>query len=237
MATICVLSDIHGNYPALSAVTNSEPFQSAEMRICLGDILGITGYPSQVITEIQETCDIVLKGNHDILPFDGDGIDEIDAVEKQVFFDETTASQQSYIYNLPVKKTVTNEMYEGNSWTIEMGHAHIEPTLASGAESGNAGIIPRDFIEIGSKYEETVILTGHTHVQHSVDIRNYGHTVVMCNPGSVGDVYQETAEFATIDTETYEVTLHSVSYDVEKKYARLTELEDTYNVQFDIADY
>lgn len=228
MTEIGVISDVHGNLPALEAVLEELSTQGITEIICVGDILGISGFPAETIDHLQDSCQVIIKGNHDILPFDGDTETEVFEVEKRVFFDETTEAQQSWIYTLPTFRQFDAGEY--GSWETIVAHSYPTPEDSSGHEKGNSGVKPREHVEVGANFDETLLLLGHTHIPHSVDLRQYGHSVVICNPGSVGGVYQDEAHFAIVDTESYTVTNESVPYDTERKWNRIKELESTYDV-------
>ena len=56
------------------------------------------------------------------------------------------------------------------------------------------------------------IFLGHTHQQGELNCEKFGHNVHIVNPGSVGQP-MGNAEYAIIDTETSDASLHNVSYD------------------------
>lgn len=60
---VAVLSDIHGNWPALEAVIASA--QDVDGAVCLGDIVGYGGDPVRCLDEVRERGWPALVGNHD----------------------------------------------------------------------------------------------------------------------------------------------------------------------------
>lgn len=67
-----VLSDIHGNYPALQEVVNIEGRDKEY--IVLGDIHGLNAYPKETLDLVKELNNFVLAGNHDKAIFEfGEG--------------------------------------------------------------------------------------------------------------------------------------------------------------------
>lgn len=60
-----VISDIHGNLPALKAVLDHIDGQNVDRIICLGDILGYGPYPVECVDIVAERCEWSLMGNHD----------------------------------------------------------------------------------------------------------------------------------------------------------------------------
>ena len=62
---ICVFSDIHGNLEQLEKLMKSQDFLTADLKICLGDIVGLGPYQKECIDLIQKSNCICLLGNHE----------------------------------------------------------------------------------------------------------------------------------------------------------------------------
>ncbi|MFC5450818.1 metallophosphoesterase family protein [Paenibacillus aestuarii] len=65
MDKIAVISDIHGNMPALESVLADIQQRGISRIICLGDLVGKGPHPDQVVDCIREVCDLVIQGNWD----------------------------------------------------------------------------------------------------------------------------------------------------------------------------
>lgn len=63
---IAVLSDIHGNLPALDAVLREIEREDVHEVWCLGDIVGYGADPNDCCARIRAEADVVLSGNHDM---------------------------------------------------------------------------------------------------------------------------------------------------------------------------
>jgi predicted phosphodiesterase len=61
-----VLSDIHGNLPALEAVLADIDEVGVDERWCLGDVVGYGASPNECIELARERCEVCLVGNHDL---------------------------------------------------------------------------------------------------------------------------------------------------------------------------
>src|SRR3989441_11588859 len=59
---ILIVSDIHANWPALSAVVTAEPY---ERLICLGDVVDYGPHPRPCLDYIRQHAAWVVRGNHD----------------------------------------------------------------------------------------------------------------------------------------------------------------------------
>ncbi len=60
-----IVSDIHSNWEALSAVFADLDAAGADSVLCLGDIIGYGANPNECLDLIRERCSMVIAGNHD----------------------------------------------------------------------------------------------------------------------------------------------------------------------------
>ena len=65
MATVAVLSDVHGNLEALDAALRDARAQGAERFVCLGDVVGYGADPDACCERVRALGGIVVRGNHD----------------------------------------------------------------------------------------------------------------------------------------------------------------------------
>lgn len=73
MDSIAIISDIHGNIPALEAVLADIRSRDISLIICLGDLAGKGPQPAEAVDLIRENCNVVIQGNwDDFLPNDTD---------------------------------------------------------------------------------------------------------------------------------------------------------------------
>ncbi|WP_078427071.1 metallophosphoesterase family protein [Alkalihalobacterium alkalinitrilicum] len=96
MDKIAVISDIHGNTPALDAVLEDINKRHITHIICLGDLVGKGPHSSHSIDKVKETCELVVMGNWD------------DFITKETKFDTLRWHQQqlredqvTYLEQLP----------------------------------------------------------------------------------------------------------------------------------------
>lgn len=66
MERIAVISDIHGNVPALESVLSDIENRGIQRVICLGDLVGKGPDPDQVVDRIRSVCETVVQGNWDM---------------------------------------------------------------------------------------------------------------------------------------------------------------------------
>jgi diadenosine tetraphosphatase ApaH/serine/threonine PP2A family protein phosphatase len=73
-----LISDIHGNLEALTAVMADIGSQDVDRIICLGDIVGYGPNPCQCLDIVTKNCSLTILGNHDQAAlFDPDGFNPV----------------------------------------------------------------------------------------------------------------------------------------------------------------
>lgn len=66
MKRLAILSDIHGNLPALEAVLADIEAAGLDELWCLGDVVGYGAEPDECARLVSEHCSVCLAGNHDL---------------------------------------------------------------------------------------------------------------------------------------------------------------------------
>ncbi|WP_092704906.1 metallophosphoesterase family protein [Halovenus aranensis] len=206
---IALISDIHGNLPALEAVLDDLP--AVDDIVCAGDIVGYNPWPRDCLERVREVVSITMQGNHDRAvddpssyahnPMAKAGLEHAQA--------NLTAEQMEWLGSRPQR----TEFADGN---YRLVHSHPDP-----AELGTY-VMPRHFPEMRPYLDDhDGIVLGHTHIQHKATID--GRLIV--NPGSVGQPRDgdERAAYAALDTVTDEVDLRRVEYDINRVISRVEE--------------
>ena len=62
---LAILSDVHANYEALSAVLEAYQDENVEHYYCLGDTVGYGGSPNECADLVRRWCEATVLGNHD----------------------------------------------------------------------------------------------------------------------------------------------------------------------------
>ena len=207
-----VLSDIHGNFPALQAVLMA--LNDCDRIFCLGDLTGYGPFPSEVVDLILTRCDIVtLAGNHDRFLF-GEGIKKQNQIVKQSVQNTKlllSPTQIAVLQSLPLQR---REKIDGK--LVLMVHGSPWCPL-------NEYIYPDypDFERFGDLLED-VILIGHTHYAF---VRKVGEKLLL-NPGSCGQArdVRGQASYAIWDTQSHEVKLCRVKYPIQETIERFRAL-------------
>lgn len=192
---IALISDIHGNYPALQAVLREIDKLKCEATISLGDVAGYYCLLNECIQELKDRKIINLKGNHDDYLLSGKGC------PRSASANQCLAFQNRYL-------GLEHRQWLGQSLT----------SLAYGKASLVHGgwIDPLDeyLYELRAEYfalrPEKYFFSGHTHVQISQDLGGKFY----CNPGSVGQPRDGDPRAAFALWDGNRVILKRVEYDV-----------------------
>ena len=211
MSEYVVLSDLHGNAPALQKVLDEEGLNAAY--IVLGDIHGLLAQPTETMRLLEDMePEVLLAGNHDKAIFHHNeghvASDALSKFELEHTLSKLNTEQQQFMSNLPFM-----EVWKDGAARIAAAHAKPWVEQASGYEQGNAGVpkgnIPHFASIVADDYD--IVLLGHTHEQYDLDCSQFGHPVLFVNPGSLG--WDNT--YSVLDTEMGEVTHKSVETDTD----------------------
>jgi predicted phosphodiesterase len=66
MDSIAIISDVHSNLEALTAVMEDIDRRGCRRIVCLGDTVGYGADPEECVRIVRERCETVLMGNHDM---------------------------------------------------------------------------------------------------------------------------------------------------------------------------
>lgn len=221
---LVIIADIHGNLPALHAVTAAE--HDADAWVCAGDLVGYYPQPDEVCSAVRSLDAFTIRGNHDsyvsgFATYDKKHEDDyrVDYCRKVL-----CPSNLRWLRALPVSLT-----FRFTRLTMTIRHAspwdeitYIYPD----------SIDLMNTIQLG---EQEILVLAHTH--HPL-LKKHGAGWLL-NPGSVGQPRDRIpgASYAVVDTETGEIRHKRASYDMAAyaielnaagilpKYVRYFELE------------
>lgn len=206
---IAIISDIHGNLPALNAVLDDiAKHESVEQIVSLGDIAGYYPFVNECIKVLIEVDAINLMGNHDFYLVSGLGCPRSKSVNElsKVFTDKIELESMRYLESSPV-------FFKGDEYIMVHGGFKnpIDEYLYN---------LSQEYFE---KFKYKYFFSGHTHVQH-LEIFDNGQ--VYCNPGSVGQPRDgdRRASYAIFCPESGKISLKKVEYDVSDVIVELTRL-------------
>jgi len=203
-----IVADIHSNLAAFMAVlVDIEQRGEVEEVWCLGDIVGYGPEPHQCIELLRRTNHICVAGNHDLAAigeidtheFNPDAVAACQWTSKQL-----TPQDVVYIKSLPL-------VIERDDFTLVHGSPREpiwEYILSISAAKEN-------FAYFKSKF----CLVCHSHAL------GLGEERLIINPGAVGQPRDgdPRASYAIYDSETSQIKLHRVPYDIGATQAKMVE--------------
>lgn len=190
MREIAIVSDIHGNLPALRAVLDDIEKKNIHTIWCLGDIVGKGPNPKECIDIIRNRCDLLVKGNWDKDIFDFDG-----NMSKYVR-DNIEEEDKEYLKSLPIYE----ELYiSGKLLRI----CHASPSNIYHRTYVNSPILDRAKLfdpPEGTSRLADIVAYGDIHGSHINSINGR----MIFNTGSVGNPLDGTrASYAIIKGKLY----------------------------------
>lgn len=181
LTTIALISDIHGNLPALEAVLEDAARRGIREVWNLGDLLGYAPFPNEVVQRLREIGAVNLVGNYDrkVLDFEHkrNRWERKKAPAKYIAFQWNDAhlsdKARRFVRPLPeqVRRTVGG---------LEVLMVHGSPVSMDEPLSSETS--QQRFRELAKVAKADVVLCGHTHDPFVREVDE----VWFVNPGSVG---------------------------------------------------
>jgi len=217
---IAVISDIHGNLPALEEVLKTTVEMKVDVRYCLGDTVGYGPFPNECVDLAREHCAVILKGNHDSGLVEETPLDDFNQYGlSSIQWSRTVMTKENmdFLRGLPL-------IAEQNDITL----AHSSPR---NPEGWTYLLTMRAAQENFPSFSTKVCFIGHTHVP--VVIGEDG-TLNKFTPGArhiinVGSVGQPRdgnpkAAFGVYDTVSGEYELVRVPYSIQRTARAIREV-------------
>ena len=233
-----IISDIHSNLEALTAVLADIDRQKIPEIYCLGDVIGYGPSPRECIDLVMKRCKVVLLGNHDQgALFDPDGFNP--AAEKAIFW--TRGQLELPNEPRPARQARWDFLAERPRSHKEDGYLFVH---ASARNPLNEYVFPEDIynqrkMERIFAVVERYCFQGHTHVpgvftenlqfqtpeemggSYKLDGRK-----TLCNVGSVGQPrdLDPRACYIILDDDT--IRYCRVEYDIDTTVRKIYEAGD-----------
>lgn len=198
---IAIISDIHGNYDALSAFP-----ESYDELWVLGDLVNYGPQPNEVVDFVRDKAAVVVRGNHDQCIGYGDDprcsrqFRELAEATRRFTEGIITVKQRLYLCSFPLELNLVRDQTR-----FLLCHATPSDPLyeyrteESEKWADECGSLPAD-----------VILVGHTHIPF---VRAFDSRIVV-NPGSLGQPKTGRPEACYAVWENGRVHLRTYAYPV-----------------------
>ncbi len=216
-----VISDVHANLEALSAVISRIAGLKTDKILCLGDMVGYNTNPNEVIDILKSEKALCIKGNHDAVACGLEEPDDFNPLARRAALwtrEQLLKESNDFLRNLP------GELKVGNLFIF---HGSIHDT--------NRYLFDKEDIKENFQLMEKLTgapqigFFGHTHVRTacsyyrgvvslelSEELQLSDSKMYLINPGSVGQPrdYDPRASFLVYDTMEKKVTFYRTGYDI-----------------------
>ncbi len=238
---ILLISDIHGNYPALCGIESYFSAYIFDAIINCGDSTVYAPFPNETLNWLKKKEAISILGNTDkkvIKLLQGKTFKKPGKPEKRIMYETTakalTQSNRTLLQQFPKKSsyTVILPSHEHLLTKIKIGIYHRSP--ARHHEFLFDTTDDARFVELAAKSDEHIVVTGHSHTPYHKEIGN----VHFINPGSVGRMFDGTPDSScavlSISHCVIEVEHFRIEYDIKEVTSKLKEqgLPDIYSDMF-----
>ena len=208
---ILIISDVHGNWPALQAVLEAE--SNATGILCLGDLVNFGPQPVECVAWAEEVLspEGIIQGNHDYAV----GFDEDPrcappyaplAKGTQEFTSRLlTPKMKEFLATLVPSRSFNS----GNGKCFACHASPKDPLYGFLPDSASAPLWETEIADAGLP---DFLFLGHTHIPMKTRLMK----TLIVNPGSVGLPQDGDARAAYAIWEDGNVTLRRVPYDVEE---------------------
>lgn len=191
---LAIISDVHGNYPALCAVLAEIDRLDCCRIISLGDVTGYYAQPAECLEALMDRNVLQLLGNHDNYLIQGSSCERSRTIAQLMLHQRKELKP----HHIQVLRQMKPHYDEG-----EMRFVHgswVDPL-----DEYLYRISPADL-----PGDQRFYFAGHTHVQHLAEFE----CKTFCNPGAVGQPRDGDPRAAFAVLHNSEITLHRVAYDI-----------------------
>lgn len=195
---IGIISDIHGNYPALQAVISELKRKECSKFICLGDVAGYYSMINECIDLLKKENVFSLKGNHDSYLL-GEGVcPRSNSVNRCIQYQKEIITEENLKWISNMKENIVIESFCAM-------HGGLNDYLDEYINVFDFGVANQLYPDV--KY----FFSGHSHIQ-SLQKKS---TIQYCNPGSVGQPRDglPTAAYAIFNNGNIET--FRIAYDID----------------------
>lgn len=239
-----LISDIHGNFEALSAVLADIQSRKVDRIVCLGDIVGYGPNPCQCLDQVMQKCALTILGNHDQAAlFDPEGFNPV--ALRAIYWTRDELDRG------PGPASAINRRWDFLSELPKFHQAgDILYVHGSPRDTTNEYVFPEtiyDQARMRLLFEKVTRLCfqGHTHMpgvfttdgefitpedcEYSFPLSD---EKLMINVGSVGQPRDEDPRscYVIMDDEQDSLQFHRIEYEIEKTIEKIYAISDLDNM-------
>jgi predicted phosphodiesterase len=250
-----IISDIHGNLEALTAVLEDIKQRNVEAIYCLGDVIGYGPNPVQCLEEAFRVCEFILLGNHEeavltgAFGFHPAAKEAVDWTRRQLKPSwcslSNTRTRWEILKNLPLSYTEDDCLFVHGS--------PRDPTMEYILKSDTDdlfGDVPEKIKEIFEQVDR-ICFVGHTHTPGIItqnsqwfNIQDFDYVwehksneKIICNVGSVGQPRDKDNRASYVTFNDKEICYHRIPYDFIKTQERIRKIPQLDNRNADRLEF
>lgn len=193
---IAIISDIHGNYPALKSVLDDIDRQQCTHIISLGDIAGYYCMINECVEVLRDREVLNILGNHDNYLVNKVDCSRSNSVNRCIKYQDSIITASNH-------KWLSQSLREYINGYVHMVHGGWKDKQ----EEYLYDLSEEYFADMNYTY----FISGHTHVQ---SLFNFSDKVY-CNPGSVGQPRDGDNRAAYVIFDGQQFDLRRVEYDID----------------------
>lgn len=216
-----VISDVHANVDALSAVLADIRKARVDQVLCLGDVVGYNAFPRETLALLRDGGVRSVYGNHDLmalarLPDDGCGALARKAIQwtRRVL----TEDDWWYLASLPAELRIDDLLCVHSAPGDPLVRLRHEEQFRSEAEALLESAAPVRVCWTGHMHRQQIVVVtpdGEVRRTPGVDADLPREAICFVNPGTVGQPRDNDprAAYALFDSDTRRVSFRRVGYD------------------------
>lgn len=216
---LAIISDIHSNLEALTAVLAEIDRQRVDAIYCLGDVVGYGPDPVACLDLVRERCKATVLGNHDLAVATGEGIKVLPRDGRKAAqhnHDQLSEEQRAYLAALPLKLEADGCAF-----------AHATPGEPDAWHRLGSFLLTQEQF---SHFSTDVCFIGHSHMPAVMGdklgvVRVRRGVRYLINVGSVGQPRDgdPRACVGFFDTEAFAYELVRVTYNLGRTVTKIQE--------------
>ena len=189
---IAIISDIHGNLPALQVVLAEIGVSGVDRIINVGDTLGGPLESAKTADLLMQRKIPMIAGNHErqLLTVPPEKLGASDACTAS----EISSAHRAWLASAPPTVWLSEDVFICHGTPHSDLHYWLETVTDDFGQQGSPGIRAATQAEVlerlgtGPHNAASLIVCGHTHIPRVVSVASPtgGHLITIVNPGSVG---------------------------------------------------
>jgi predicted phosphodiesterase len=221
-----IISDLHSNFEALTAVLNKIDEIKVDKILCLGDLVGYHANPNECVEVIRNRKIETIAGNHDRAAIKAmEPVDFTPGARKAIYWtrQKLTPETIDFIAKLPASLTIGQRLM--------LTHGAVHPVPNENVRLNSDAAVAQSFDALQRNFNSvSVCFYGHTHIPVAFEMKNgeiskltekivrlNSDSLYLINPGSVAQPRDgdPRSSFIVYDVENSTVQFYRVAYDRE----------------------